>query len=474
MTSAGDRAAAAATATGAAASDPPASTADAASDGALRFALAGAVALAVAMGIGRFAFTPLLPMMLADATIDLHGASWLASANYLGYLVGALLCTLQPWIWSRAPSLPPLESPRLVRVGLAATGALTLGMALPWPGAWPALRFLAGMASSLVFVYGSAWCLGQLARHGASRLGGVMFMGPGAGIVVSGLFASALVAWHARAAVGWFIFGLLASALGAGVWRTFRSERTVAGGSIAGATSRSASKPSTLKSSALPKAPEPESFHGAPEIALLAFTYGLAGLGYIVTATFLPVIARAALPASPWLDFFWPIFGAGVIVGALLSSRMRMSGDMRLLIAGAYVIQAIGIAASLVSPTLAGFAVGSLLLGLPFTAITFFAMQEVRRVRPLRAAGTTGLLTVVWSLGQIAGPPLASAMVRRTGSAAAGFTLALEIAVGVLVFGALLCVAMSRLYPMRAASNATPPSPMRSPAAATIQGPRED
>ncbi len=61
-------------------------------------ALAGAVALAVAMGIGRFAFTPLLPMMLHDGVIDLHAASWLASANYLGYLAGAPLCIFQPWL----------------------------------------------------------------------------------------------------------------------------------------------------------------------------------------------------------------------------------------------------------------------------------------------------------------------------------------------------------------------------------------
>ena len=59
------------------------------------------------------------------------------------------------------------------------------------------------------------------------------------------------------------------------------------------------------------------------EVLTLAVAYGLAGFGYIVTATFLPVIARAALPASPWLDLFWPIFGAGVIVGALLATRVR-------------------------------------------------------------------------------------------------------------------------------------------------------
>jgi hypothetical protein len=80
-------------------------------------ALAGAVSLAVAMGIGRFAFTPLLPMMLAERSIDLHTASWLASANYFGYLAGALLCTFQPWIWARAPWLPPINAPWMVRGG---------------------------------------------------------------------------------------------------------------------------------------------------------------------------------------------------------------------------------------------------------------------------------------------------------------------------------------------------------------------
>ena len=67
-----------------------------ASPGAWPIALAGLVSLAVAMGIGRFAFTPILPMMLSDGVVDLPGASWLASADYLGYMLGAIFCTLQP------------------------------------------------------------------------------------------------------------------------------------------------------------------------------------------------------------------------------------------------------------------------------------------------------------------------------------------------------------------------------------------
>ena len=60
--------------------------------------LAGLLALAVAMGIGRFAFTPVLPMMQADLGLSLAQGSWLASANYLGYLLGALLVTVFIWV----------------------------------------------------------------------------------------------------------------------------------------------------------------------------------------------------------------------------------------------------------------------------------------------------------------------------------------------------------------------------------------
>ncbi|MGZ5893701.1 MAG: YbfB/YjiJ family MFS transporter, partial [Caldimonas sp.] len=125
----------------------------------LRIALAGLAALAVAMGVGRFAFTPILPMMLRDGGFDLPRASWLASTNYLGYLVGALLCTFDPWLRRRVGMHNAADGPAQVRRGLAATALLTLAMAPPWPAAWPALRFAAGVVSAYVLVYSSGWCL---------------------------------------------------------------------------------------------------------------------------------------------------------------------------------------------------------------------------------------------------------------------------------------------------------------------------
>ena len=96
----------------------------------IAIALTGLVALAIAMGIGRFAFTPLLPMMLQDGVVNLAGASWLATAHYLGYLLGAMACAAQPALWRRR-GLAPLRHIRVVRFGLVATVLLTLGMAPP-------------------------------------------------------------------------------------------------------------------------------------------------------------------------------------------------------------------------------------------------------------------------------------------------------------------------------------------------------
>jgi predicted MFS family arabinose efflux permease len=398
----------------------------------MRVAAAGMLSLAVAMGIGRFAFTPLLPMMLAERLVDLPGASWLASANYLGYLLGALACTLQPWLWRHLRWLPPLRGGPVVRFGLAATCLLTAGMALPMPPLWPALRFAAGVASALVFVFTAGWCLVQLARRDASALGGVMYAGPGAGIVASGLAASVLVHWDQTAPVGWLAFGVLAALLSAAIWPAFADRAEPPAASAPPAASR-----------------QPAAAAGA-EPWLLALAYGLAGFGYIISATFLPVIARESIAGSPWLDMFWPIFGGGVVAGALLVTRVRGARDRRVLLAACYAIQALGIAIGLWSPTVPGFACGSLLLGLPFTTITFFAMLEARRLRPASAHSFIGLLTAMYGAGQIAGPLLAAAVLARSVSPAQGFDRSLAIAAGALVAGALLYLAVARAYPLRA------------------------
>ncbi len=405
---------------------------------ALVIALAGLVSLAVAMGIGRFAFTPILPLMLRDGVVDIAAASWLASANYFGYLAGALFCTFQPWLVARFSWLPAgADAPRSIRAGLAATALLTLGMALPLPAAWPLLRFGAGVASAVTLVHTTGWCFVQLAARGRSAIGGLVFAGPGVGIIASGVVASGIVAAHGSAAIGWAVSALLAAVFTALVWRVFGAAGE------AWTTTGYDARPAL----AMP----PESIHGRAELATLTLAYGLAGFGYIVTATFLPVIARATLPGTPWIELFWPVFGIGAVIGAVLATRAAPATDRRYLLAGAYAVQAGGVVIGLVWPSLGGFAVGSFFAGLPFTTITFFALQETRRLRPSHAASAIGLVTAVYGIGQVAGPPMVSLLVSRSTQATSGFNASLVIATAVLLTGAMIHLAMTKFWPLQPA-----------------------
>ncbi|MGR3909928.1 YbfB/YjiJ family MFS transporter [Burkholderia sp. SR8] len=384
-------------------------------------ALACMIGLAVALGVGRFAFTPLLPLMLGDGSIGLKAGSWLASANYAGYFVGAVSCA--------AVRVAPA---RMVRFGLAATVLLTAAMGIGHLlSVWLVVRFVAGVVSAWTFVFVSQWGLRRLTELHAPEWSGVIYAGPGVGIVLTGLIGSAL-AGH-RAAPGWLGFAALSAVLSVAIWRTFGSAPASASASAsqAGLSAASSRPAGAAASSASAASHDPR--HRRTDAAWLVVLYGMPGFGYIITATFLPVIARAALPAgSPWPDLFWPMFGAALIVGAIAASRLPGHWDNRLLLAAGCATQALGIAAGIVWPNAAGFSVGSALLGLPFTAITLFAMREARRLHGERAAGLMGYATASYGVGQILGPLVAAPLTTRFGS----FSPALWVAAAALLAGA--------------------------------------
>ncbi|MDQ6685856.1 MAG: YbfB/YjiJ family MFS transporter, partial [Pseudomonadota bacterium] len=259
--------------------------------------------------------------------------------------------------------------------------------------------------------------------------------------VGSGLLGGAMVSWQWRASTAWLVFGLLAALLSAAVWAVFRPEHEA----TAQPTTLSPPADNAFAAAARPMRVER---HGHAELSVLAVGYGIAGFGYIVTATFLPVIARAAISGSPLIDLFWPIFGGGIVAGALLSSRLPIAIDRRWLLAGGYAVQAFGIGLGLAWPTEAGFAIGSLLLGLPFTTLTLFALQEARRIRPLAAASTMGLITTVYALGQVLGPAMVSTLLQDGGGDAHGaFQRSLAIAAATLLVGAAMFVGSAWAWP---------------------------
>jgi len=386
-----------------------------------RTALACMTALAVALGIGRFAFTPLLPLMLHGGALDIRHGGWLASLNYAGYFVGAIACAALR-----------VDAARMVKAGLALTVLLVLAMGFTgnfW--IWATVRFVAGAVSAWTFVFASQWGLRRLAELRANAWGGVIYTGPGVGIAATGLLVSGAGGYGAPA--GWIGFGIVSAVLTMLVWRTFEPIATPAATTTTAATATTTTTQGQHHHARL---------HRADAFWLIVL-YAVPGFGYIITATFLPVIARAALPAgSTWPDLFWPMFGGALIVGALAGARLPSHWDNRTLLAGCYVLQAVGIASGIVSPTAGGFALGSVLIGLPFTAITLFAMREARRLHGDDAAGLMGYATAAYGLGQIVGPLVGAPIAARTGS----FTLALWLAAGSLLAGAagLIAVSLSR------------------------------
>ena len=142
-----------------------------------RAALAGALAMAVAMGLGRFFYTPVLPGMMVGLGLDAADAGIIAAANFAGYLLGAVLAA---YGWAAG------HERRLAIGALAATVLLLIAMGvLSSVAALSLIRFLAGLASAfaMIFTTGIVLTVG-LAHHdpGVQR---VHFSGVGIGIAVS-------------------------------------------------------------------------------------------------------------------------------------------------------------------------------------------------------------------------------------------------------------------------------------------------
>ena len=139
------------------------------------------------MGIGRFAFTPVLPMMQQDQGLSVTAGAWLASANYFGYLAGALAA-----IWMQR------QATIAIRIALVAIGVVTVAMGVANGLAlWLLLRAAAGVASAWVLIHASAWSLERLAAVRRPLLNGIVFGGVGAGIAAAGGICVALM--HVKA-----------------------------------------------------------------------------------------------------------------------------------------------------------------------------------------------------------------------------------------------------------------------------------
>jgi MFS family permease len=333
-----------------------------------RHAAQAGAALAAAMGVGRFVYTPILPMMQAQAGLSTATGANLATANYAGYLLGALAGILFPAL---------VRSPALLRAGLVVlTGSLAAMPVTHGTAGWIVLRLLAGVASALIFVIAAASLQSHLREHPA-HLPGWAFGGVGAGIALSGLLVLLLRSvadWRAA----WWASAALAVLLTAGSWR--------------------------LRPEAAPTAPA--AAEGGPStrthrwFAALFTSYTLEGFGYIVAGTFLVAAIEQRSPG--WVGSgAWVLVGLAAVPSSALWARLgrRRPGPGPLV--AALVIQAAGIALPALVNGVAPALISAVLFGATFIGVSTLALAAGAHLRFPRSVA---LLTAGYSVGQILGP----------------------------------------------------------------------
>jgi predicted MFS family arabinose efflux permease len=358
----------------------------------------GLLALASAMGIGRFSLTPILPLMQQDAHLTLSVGGWLATSNYIGYLAGALMCI------ALAPR-PALA----IRWGLVGVGLTTLLMGFSdSPPLWLALRALAGVASAFVLVGTSAWAIPILRHHGKEDWAGHVFSGVGIGIALAGLFglAAGIDAWSSRAT--WIVLGCISVALAALLWRPLGAEA----GEVARAHDQA---PRTLPRSAI----------------IAAICYAAFGYGYIIPATFLPAMARGYIDDPAMFGLVWPVFGAAAAISTFASAWLGRGLAPRQIWMRAKWVLAAGVLAPALWVNVATLLLSAICVGGTFVVITMAGLKEAMRLGGAPASLAVGVMTAAFGAGQIVGPLTVSLL----GRSAHGFAFASLIAVAGLVAG---------------------------------------
>ncbi|MGY4978472.1 YbfB/YjiJ family MFS transporter [Streptomyces sp. 900105755] len=374
-----------------------------------------AAALAAGMGVGRFVYTPILPLMHDQAGLSAGTGANLATANYAGYLVGALAGTL-------APAL--VRSRAVLRGALLLLTATLAAMPLTHsPAVWGALRLLAGAASALVFVIAVASVLHHLRDHPA-HLPGWAFGGVGAGIALSGLLVLALRSvsdWRAA----WWAAAALTAVLATASWRLHPEDAPAAGAT-------DGTRPGVRT----------HRWFGA-----LFASYFLEGVGYIVAGTFL--VAAIGQGSPGWVGSgAWVLVGLAAVPSSALWARLGHRWSRPGLLLTALTIQAAGIALPALTGSTAAALGSAVLFGATFLGVSTLALATGAHLRFPRSVA---LLTAGYSVGQILGPLVVAPLLRH------GYHQALLLAALVVLTAAVAAAVLRIGFPHHMGADHTAP-----------------
>lgn len=370
---------------------------------------AGIFSLLLAMGVARFAYTPLLPVMQAQAGLGLAEGGWLAAINYGGYLCGALIASLISDL---------VLKDRLYRIGMVVAVLSTLMMGLSTDfTVWAVSRFVAGLSTAAAMLLGTGLILNWLIRHNHRSELGIHFSGIGLGIAGCSLAVAAMSAvldWRGQ----WYAFTAIACVLlvPALAWLPAPDRSTT-----------------TKTGQAMADRPPSALF-----LRLFMAAYFCAGVGYVISATFIVAIVDRlpGLAGQGILSFLFIGLGAApaCIVWDLIARR---TGELNALILAA-VLQIGGIVLPLTVGGLAGAIGGALLFGGTFIGMVSLVLTMAGRYFPTRPAKMMGKMTLSYGAAQIIGPAVTGWLGGVSGSYAGG----LYLAAGAMVVGTALLLVL--------------------------------
>lgn len=378
--------------------------------------LGGMCALGLALGMARFAYTPMLPIMQREAGLGIALGGWLATINYLGYICGALLAA-----W--------LESPewrrRAYLWGLGLGVLSTAGMALSAdPVVWMVARFLGGLCGAAGMLLGAGLVLSWLMRHGHRAELGVYFIGAGLSIVITGLMAMGFVAAHWTWQAQWWGYTAAGLVLWAMAWWLCPEQGQAP-----------AAKQATPLASG--------------DMRRLIIMYFLAGIGFGVSATYTVAMVDAAAGRGASGPLTWIGVGLLAAMGTVVWDRIGRRWGQVQAIMWALLLQSLSVFWPAWMPTLLGTVGGAVLFGMTFTGIVATSLAVSGRLAPHNPGKAMARLTLAYGVAQVVAPAWTGMVVAATGHYEGALTLT----------GVMLLLGAAMLWPMRHGATAPPPNP---------------
>lgn len=352
-------------------------------------ALSAMCVMAIGMGIGRFSFTAIYPYMLDEQLLDLTQGSVAASFNYLGYLIGAIL----------AVKIRVHHSHHLSLWSVIGTSACLLLMAvIQHPYLIILVRGIAGLFSALAIVSASLWLLEHCKQTNQAP---VLYSGVGVGIA----FSSELIALgHSLPLTSqglWGALGIVSLIIGILISYHMVNGKTVMPASV------------NMTGEELAKT----------DSRYLVFIYGLSGFGYIITATYLPVLVKMAIPDIE-VAHIWAVFGLGAIPSCFIWHKIKHRMGNKWALTVNLLIQAIGVILPVLVASPISYMASALLVGGTFMGTVTIALPMAQKISKQSKGNLVAVMTIVYGIGQIFGPLAASSLFSLSNNFSASLLLA--------------------------------------------------